>query len=57
MKHVYDCRRTFLALVGIIILGAALLMGKADTSMSLAGVVTAIAAANSYEKRGLKKPE
>lgn len=49
MKHLFNCRRTFLAFFGICILGATLLMGKADTSLALAGIVAAIAGANSHE--------
>ena len=55
MRHVYNCRRTFLALVGISILGAALLTGDHDTSMALAGIVAAIAGSNAYSECNLGK--
>lgn len=54
MKHILTCRRTGIAIFGMCILGAALLMGKADTSMAIAGICMGLAAANSHEKKGSK---
>lgn len=50
-KHLLD-RRTVTAWLGLISLTWLGLANKLDVSMAIAGVVTAIAAANSYEKRG-----
>ena len=54
MKHIWTCRRTGIAVFGICILGAALIMGKADTSMAIASIAMGLAAANSFEKKGSK---
>lgn len=49
MKKIFECRRSSLALLGMIILGVGLYFGK-DTSNAIAAICIGIAGANSYEK-------
>jgi len=48
MKKIWNCRRSSLALLGMIILGAGLFAGH-DTSSAIAAICIGIAGANSYE--------
>lgn len=48
MKKIFSCRRSSLALLGMLILGAGLFSGH-DTSGSIAAICIGIAGANSYE--------
>lgn len=48
MKKIWDCRRSSLALIGMVILGIGLYFGK-DTSSAIAAVCIGVAGANSYE--------
>lgn len=58
MKHIWECRRTGMSLVALMILGLALFTGKADTSTAIASVAIGLGAANAYEKKeGTKKAE
>lgn len=54
MGKILKCRRSSLALIGMIILGASLIWGKYDTSSAIAMVCMGIAGANAYEKKGNK---
>jgi len=53
MKEIFSCRRSSLALIGMLILGAAMWSGI-DTSGSIAMICIGIASANAYEKKGDK---
>jgi len=50
MKEIFKCRRSSLALIGMIILGAAMWSGT-DTSGSIAMICIGIAGSNAYEKK------
>ena len=54
MKKIFECRRSSLALIGMMILGASLIWGKYDTSVAIAMICTGVAASNAYEKKGKK---
>ena len=54
MKQIFQCRRSSLALIGMVILGAGLYFGK-DTSSAIAAICIGIAGANSYEKSKANK--
>jgi hypothetical protein len=49
MKNVLLCRRTFIAVLGIISTLALGLINQLDVSLAIAGMVTSICAANAYE--------
>lgn len=51
MKQIFSCRRSSLALIGMVILGAAMWSGI-DTSNAIAMICMGIAGANAFEKRG-----
>lgn len=51
MKHIWECRRTGLAFIGLAILGVALFIGKVDTSTAIASICIGLATANSIEKK------
>ena len=53
MKKIFECRRSSLALLGMIILGAAMWSGV-DTSNAIAMICIGVAGANAYEKKGEK---
>ena len=50
MKKIFNCRRSSLALLGMIILGAGLFSGH-DTSNAIAAICIGIAGSNAYEKK------
>lgn len=50
MKHLWNCRRTGVAVLGMLLLSIPLIMGKADTSTAIAMVALGLAGANSHEK-------
>ena len=54
-KGIWNCRRSKIALVAIVALfGLGMFSGEAsDVAMAIAGIVTAIAGSNAWEKRGL----
>tara|TARA_R100000544_G_C2166255_1_gene30064 strand:+ start:12 stop:176 length:165 start_codon:yes stop_codon:yes gene_type:complete len=52
MKKIFECRRSSLALIGMVILGIGLYFGK-DTSDAIAAVCIGVAASNGIEK-GIK---
>lgn len=52
MKYVMTCRRTFIALTSIVLLFILGLAKGQDVSMPIATICGALAAANSYQKRG-----
>lgn len=54
MKQIFSCRRSSLALLGMIILGAGLFAGH-DTSSAIAAICIGIAGANSVQ--GYKEAE
>lgn len=51
MLEIFKCRRSSLALLGMIILGAAMYSGQ-DTSQAIAMICMGVAGANAFEKRG-----
>ena len=53
MKHIINCRRTFIAVLAILCLTSLGLVKGIDVSMALASVAIGLAAANSYEKKGV----
>lgn len=53
MIEIFKCRRSSLALIGMVILGAAMWSGQ-DTSSAIAMICMGIAGANAYEKKGSK---
>ena len=53
MKHIWNCRRSSLALLGMAILGAGLFNGV-DTSNAIAMICIGLAGANAYQKKGDK---
>lgn len=59
MKKIFQCRRTFIAFVGIVSLTVLGLCKNYDVSIAIAGIVTAIASANAYQgaAEGKKKSE
>lgn len=50
MRNFMICRRTFLATLGILCLTGLGAYKGMDVSLSVAGIVAAVAGANSYEK-------
>ena len=56
MLEMLKCRRSSLALIGMLILGAAMWSGT-DTSGAIASICIGIGAANSYEKSMANKQE
>jgi len=54
MIEIFKCRRSSLALLGMIILGAGLFSGH-DTSAAIAAICIGIAGANSFEKSQIAK--
>lgn len=57
MKHIWNCRRTGIAFVGMLILGIALFIGKVDTSASIAAICMTLAGANAAENAITGKKE
>jgi hypothetical protein len=55
VNAVLKSRRAWVAILAVLCLTVLGLVNKIDTSVSIAAVATAIAAANGYEKKG--KPE
>ncbi len=55
MKQIWKCRRTFVGLFAIVCLTVLGIKKGVDTSIAIAGVASALSAANAYEKRG--KPD
>ena len=51
MLKIFKCRRSSLALLGMIILGAAMFSGQ-DTSQAIALICIGVAGSNAYEKKG-----
>lgn len=51
MKKLFSCRRSSLALIGMVILGAGMFSGV-DTSNAIAAVCIGVAGANAFEKKG-----
>jgi hypothetical protein len=51
MLEIFRCRRSSLALLGMIILGGAMYSGQ-DTSQAIAMICMGVAGANAFEKRG-----
>jgi hypothetical protein len=52
MRHVWNCRRTFLALSCILVLGVLGYLKGAEVAMSMSTIVIGVAGANAYEKKG-----
>lgn len=50
MIQIFRCRRSSLALLGMVILGAAMFSGQ-DTSNAIAMICMGVAGANAYEKK------
>lgn len=51
MRHIWDCRRTYLAtacILGLLVLGY---MKGADVSMAIGSIAIGVAGANAYEKK------
>jgi len=57
MLKILQCRRSSLALIGMVLLTVIALKNDVDVSLALAGIVTAVAAANSYQKTKCEKSE
>ena len=55
MKHIWNCRRTGMAFLSLIPLSIALLTGKVDTSLAIAGLAGLLAMSNAYEGAAKKK--
>ena len=53
MLKIFSCRRSSLALIGMIILGVAMWSGQ-DTSQAIAMICIGVAGANAYEKKEKK---
>lgn len=51
MLQIFKCRRSSLALIGMVILGVAMWSGQ-DTSQAIALICMGVAGANAYEKKG-----
>lgn len=51
MKKIFNCRRSILAIIGIACLTYLGYANKLDVSLAVAGIVTAVAGANAYEKK------
>lgn len=49
MKKIWNCRRSMLALIGMVLLTAMSFINKIDTSGAIATIVLAVAAANGAE--------
>lgn len=54
MKKIFQCRRSSLALLAMICLTILGLVKDQDVSLALVGVVTAVAASNAYQQKGMK---
>lgn len=52
MKKLIDCRRSLIAIYGITLLFLLAWFKSLDTSISIAAIITAIAASNAHEKKG-----
>ena len=57
MKHIWDCRRTFIGLTALICLTALGFYNALDVSIAITGVVASIAGSNAYQKSQEKKYE
>lgn len=55
MKHLWACRRTFIATVAVLCLTACALGKGQDTALAIAAIVASIAGANAYQK--VKEPK
>lgn len=55
MRHIWNCRRTFIGFLAIICLTVLGIEKGIDVSIAIAGVVGSVAAANSYQRVGEKK--
>jgi hypothetical protein len=51
MKKLFNCRRSLLAILGMISLTAIALSKGIDTSMAIATIITAVAASNAYQNK------
>lgn len=57
MKKVFNCRRSFLAVLSLISLTWIALENGTDVSIAITGIIAAVASANAYEKTHNKKDE
>jgi len=51
VKYLWDCRRTFLGLSGVLVLGLLGYLKAMDVSMAISAIVIGIAGANAYEAK------
>ena len=56
MKKIWNCRRSSIAVIGIIVLGAGLFNGI-DTANAISALCIGIGASNAYEKAEKSKSE
>jgi hypothetical protein len=54
MKRIFQCRRSSLALLGMVCLTWLGLAKDADVALAIAGIVGSVAASNAYQKRPLE---
>lgn len=54
MKKIFQCRRSSLALLAMVCLTILGIVKDQDVSLALAGIVTAVSAANAYQQKGVK---
>jgi hypothetical protein len=51
MKKIFSCRRSSIALIGMILLAGIALIKGHDVSMAMSAIVLAVAGANAYESK------
>jgi hypothetical protein len=56
MKKIFTCRRSSLALIGMMLLALIAFSKGHDVAMAISGIVLAVAGSNAYEKRGQGEP-
>jgi hypothetical protein len=55
MRKIFSCRRSSIALIGMILLTALGIINGIDVSLAITGIVASIAGANSYENATMIK--
>jgi hypothetical protein len=52
MKKLFNCRRSILALVGLVCLTFLGFTNKLDVSLAISAIVASVAGSNAWEKKG-----
>lgn len=54
MKAIFQCRRSSIALIGLVFLTVIALVNQADVAYAISGIVLAVAGSNAYEGARVK---